>query len=508
MNNFFKIRLFQWGTVGHFLIFSALILLGVVTIFQIRSSEKNISAQSYEGFSKDYTVVFGKDGFSPASLKVYVGDRVTFISENEVLFWPASDPHPTHEIFSLFDSKKNISVGERWSFVFEQSGIWRYHDHLSSTYRGTIEVLETTPRETTFPQCSYDKVRLGDLRCFDELVRSAIRTGGINEGWRVFQDLYAEGKAPRACHWVAHLIGEETFYFFKKSGNVVLSPATSYCGFGFYHGFVGKLLQNNPSPELAISFCKKVRDQLGLAAESNCFHGIGHGFTPDPPTVSQEGDAEAVLKPGLSICRNLFATLPLQESVCASGALSVITQYMLENKYGFKIDRKDPFSFCDTVPVRYKQVCITEMAPKLDSLTDWDVSKIPLYLNSIIDQQLREEVVKIAAGVMMQRDITLSSWDLYIERCRTLPSNLSAACLKGIVWGMTGHGEPTKEYSKPLQFCGSTFFTNEERRQCYYNLATQLSLIYSVGRVGEVCDMTPVLYKEVCMDGVRSSQNR
>ncbi|MBI2051505.1 cupredoxin domain-containing protein [Candidatus Roizmanbacteria bacterium] len=81
-------------------------------------------------------------GFSPKSLTVKRGAKVSFKNAAEDARWPASNIHPTHRIYPEFDPKKPVNPGETWSFVFQKAGIWRYHDHLFPSQAGTITVVE------------------------------------------------------------------------------------------------------------------------------------------------------------------------------------------------------------------------------------------------------------------------------------------------------------------------------------------------------------------------------
>jgi plastocyanin len=80
------------------------------------------------------------DGFSPSTLTVQSGDEVTFENLSDDDKWPASNVHPTHELYPEFDAKKAVLPGESYSFTFERPGSWGYHDHLNAGVQGTIVV--------------------------------------------------------------------------------------------------------------------------------------------------------------------------------------------------------------------------------------------------------------------------------------------------------------------------------------------------------------------------------
>ena len=90
------------------------------------------------------TLVFQKQNdsyeYTPNKIKIHVNDTVTFVNGANIKFWPASNIHPTHGIYSDFDSKKSIESGSNWSFTFDKNGTWRFHDHLNPVAGGIIYV--------------------------------------------------------------------------------------------------------------------------------------------------------------------------------------------------------------------------------------------------------------------------------------------------------------------------------------------------------------------------------
>jgi len=86
------------------------------------------------------TIRMVSTGFDPATLSVKQGTDVCFVNEDIRARWPASNIHPTHEIYSDFDPKKPVPSGETWCFTFTKSGIWNMHDHLLPEFVGTVTV--------------------------------------------------------------------------------------------------------------------------------------------------------------------------------------------------------------------------------------------------------------------------------------------------------------------------------------------------------------------------------
>ncbi|OGE73542.1 MAG: hypothetical protein A3I07_01620 [Candidatus Doudnabacteria bacterium RIFCSPLOWO2_02_FULL_42_9] len=87
-------------------------------------------------------VTINSNGFSPASLTVKKGTKVTFKNSDTKTHWPASAPHPTHTDYLELDPLQAIAAGGTWEFTFTKVGTWKYHDHLNPTQFGTIVVTE------------------------------------------------------------------------------------------------------------------------------------------------------------------------------------------------------------------------------------------------------------------------------------------------------------------------------------------------------------------------------
>ncbi|MST04011.1 MAG: hypothetical protein EXS49_00370 [Candidatus Pacebacteria bacterium] len=90
--------------------------------------------------SKKTTISMTDNSFSPSSISINKGDIIVFINNGSNAHWPASNTHPTHEIYPEFDPRRPISPGSLWEFKFEKSGSWKMHDHLSPKITGTITV--------------------------------------------------------------------------------------------------------------------------------------------------------------------------------------------------------------------------------------------------------------------------------------------------------------------------------------------------------------------------------
>ncbi|MBI5140117.1 MAG: hypothetical protein HZA94_01560 [Candidatus Vogelbacteria bacterium] len=93
----------------------------------------------------NYSDVFG---FQPNKVTIQKGQTVTWKNSSETPMWVASAMHPSHATYpttggclgSTFDACKTINKGESWSFQFDFSGEWKYHNHRKPTDFGTVVV--------------------------------------------------------------------------------------------------------------------------------------------------------------------------------------------------------------------------------------------------------------------------------------------------------------------------------------------------------------------------------
>lgn len=123
-------------------------IFGIIGAFFVFNSKKEsrtkksshvVAAEEAESLA-DHVIKMTPEGFSPSTINIKKGQSVTWVNEDSQYHWPASDIHPTHEIYSEFDPKEPLASGEAWSFTFEKVGTWSFHDHLRPNWVGTVTV--------------------------------------------------------------------------------------------------------------------------------------------------------------------------------------------------------------------------------------------------------------------------------------------------------------------------------------------------------------------------------
>lgn len=82
-----------------------------------------------------------EDSYEPAKFTIKSGQAVRFVNASKSKqLWPASNIHPSHDLYPEFDVKRGMMPGEQWVFTFRRPGNWRMHDHLYPFIKGTITV--------------------------------------------------------------------------------------------------------------------------------------------------------------------------------------------------------------------------------------------------------------------------------------------------------------------------------------------------------------------------------
>lgn len=79
-------------------------------------------------------------GFTPQTLLIKAGTRVTWTNSDVVLHQISADPHPTHSSLPSLTSSA-LQRNQTYSFTFETPGTYTYHDEKNPLkLRGSIVV--------------------------------------------------------------------------------------------------------------------------------------------------------------------------------------------------------------------------------------------------------------------------------------------------------------------------------------------------------------------------------
>ena len=313
------------------------------------------------------------DGFVPSEVTIDQNSSVIFLNKEKKQRWPASNVHPTHNVYPEFDPRKPIEPGESWAFKPKKVGEWKFHDHLLPHMRGVITVMDENgsgtkdqdmeakpglntlvikfkdtvnnllakvkglfsfknisnlpggqkqlPNKENFKKISYD-VQSQEL---EEIAKS----NGALQAWEYVKDAFkGEGGSSGNIHDLAHLSG---LLIYEKNGFEGIKDCSSHFAFGCYHGFLDKAFEKNLDRLLdAQNACLKLGPD-GSGPVASCIHGIGHGVASYHSTSD--------LKKALTSCRKLTTG----KEYCFDG---VFMEFVRSAPISF-YRREDPLYPCD-----------------------------------------------------------------------------------------------------------------------------------------------------------------
>lgn len=106
---------------------------------------QQVSCSQVQG--ETHTVTYSSSGFSPSQVTIQRCDTVTWESQGADM-WVASNQHPTHTLYDGTglnqhcpgNSFDQCSTGSTYSFTFEKTGTWSYHNHVLAGHGGTVVV--------------------------------------------------------------------------------------------------------------------------------------------------------------------------------------------------------------------------------------------------------------------------------------------------------------------------------------------------------------------------------
>ncbi len=453
-----------------------------------------------------HSVVLTKDGFEPNEITIHQGDIVVFSSSAGKDFWPASDLHPTHDIYPEFDPKQPIQESQSWQFVFNKVGSWKYHDHLFSSHRGSVNVVAAGQSSVTNIDCA----TVGQTpQCWQKQIDAALKDKGLDAAFSLLADFYQTQPAfAQECHAYAHTLGQKAYQLFAQKKDVALSAKSSYCGYGFYHGFMETLLQTSGDIQEAKDFCAYAGKQLSgqtTDAEGACYHGIGHGAV-DGSNPTAWGSAEKIMAPAMQMCQSVAGQDTSEFGKlyrCVSGAFNAIEILSGDPKYRLEQIKKDPFYICPGQPENFLEACYTNMLPAVLRFTKADFIKSAKLVQAIAEKKVnsvRPQVMLSLFHEWIRLNLNKPDYGAAegLKICRSLNADMRLPCVEGLSGGHMKYGQPQQEYVKALAFCASKILQADERQACYAFILPRLPVWYSPEKSKEICAEAPADVKKFC----------
>jgi plastocyanin len=247
-------------------------------------------------------------GFVPSEIEIVQGEAVAFENRGREPHWPASNIHPTHQVYPEFDPRQPVLPGQRWTFVFERPGTWPFHDHLHPEAGGRIEVRPRPGAVRSIWQArvvaplqrgvgaasgavrvsvarAYYRVFPGELArvlgnfniravaADDDALRYWLQLVGLKRMEAILLERSGGGNA-FDCHQYAHQLGRVAYALY---GAAAFRDVDDSCGSGLYHGAMEGFLTERGTTNFAreiTALCRRLETRF---ARMQCHHGAGHG---------------------------------------------------------------------------------------------------------------------------------------------------------------------------------------------------------------------------------------
>lgn len=340
------------------------------------------------------------------------------------------------------------------------------------------------------------------LECWKVLLEKKIEFEGIDKSLDLVDLIYKEDPVSggAACHDFVHLIGKKAYDLFSQKIDFKISAKTSYCSYGFYHGFMESLVGQNQDIGMARDFCAYIDNQLSKKtanAKLACYHGVGHGWT----NVHDEnlwGDERAMVYPALAMCERVTSD-PHELQICATGVFDSISAAYYNEAYGLRINKADPFWLCKEQKEKYKTPCYMDMAPAITWLGGYKLDKSLAYVSTVEAKYKNLETDTLAEGnvkfLLRDKVPPLEA----VKICRNLTNDLYISCISGLSGGFLQFGPPGKEYELGISFCNSDFLSKGEKDICFERIMRDLKVGISSTQYQSICKSLANEYLKYCI---------
>ncbi len=435
---------------------------------------------------KTYNVILEADGFQPTQLTIKKGDTVKFTTTLDKLFWPASDPHPTHSSFSDFDPKRGLKFDESWQYKFNKAGEWTYHDHLAPNMRGKIVVKETDPPLFLFEKLhSFYKFKLqkhdlgfltkissrcnklqdnrGDfLDCWYSFYSGITNDFGTLESVRLIRSSLDEGMITQSdCHLFVDQLGTDAYWQFIDGNRFALSEDFAICNYGFFHGFMSEHMSHGEDLIVSQDLCDSLTSVGNMLKQ--CYVGIGNGLAFYFWEIFNN-DVISITQTSVGKCNELST----RASDCAFGVYSGIDHlYLGLHGSNLTIDVSNPFQICVYEPsYEYKKFCYERMIPSLFSRLNFDVYAINKFIEKMPFYAQKNAANRV--GIMISELENYKSdpaVDTLLSKCRLFSTNLVTECLNGVFYSLLSNTNNPKGVLRNFS-CDSEILNVAERNMC------------------------------------------
>ena len=292
-------------------------------------------------------------------------------------------------------------------------------------------------------------------QCLTKVVVDEAKSHGVDAGFDALASAYARDKTfADTCHGATHTLGDIGYEQYKKNEQFKLTSKTSYCGFGFFHGFMESLLFDTRDISVARRFCDSAEESMKKTFSGvsfACYHGIGHGVV-DGSDPALWGDAKKYIEPGLKLCDTLGDNEE-HKTRCASGVFNALGVAYMEPRYLLKPKPNDPYAICREQDKPYaRKACYDQMNSYI--VPSVGTFKKAISLAAEAELRYRRTAIWSVAGMSAQKTLSENrDAGVDIATCLDLSSEFRDACVDGFAAGLVEFGLPGKEFEIPVAAC-------------------------------------------------------
>jgi plastocyanin len=419
-------------------------------------------ASAHEGDDGSVVVHVTDEGFEPESVEVEAGTRVVFENVGGEGHWPASDDHPTHEVYSAFDPREPVEPGAEWSFTFDEPGKWEYHDHMNPYLTGEVVVRPAAPEggflasigaffasayETAVSALAGEREEPastggGEARTSEssgggsgELPEE--RYGEIEEELaalvreedpraaleKLREEIRTDDALARSCHPLVHDVGHAAYEKYGDFGEA-MKYQDEVCNSGYLHGIIESRFEESDD---VFADMKTMCDPYpqGSYMSWQCYHGIGHGvmfYTAND------------LPRSLEMCDGFGSGFG--RSNCANGVF--MENFNADQKLHLSdyLKESDPFYPCAEQAERHKAICYLYAPTYYLSLNEGDYAAALEWCNGA--EAGFEASCAYGVGTQAMKE-NLNDPELVESACMEGEPEQTAPCVEGMTGLYVNH---------------------------------------------------------------------
>jgi plastocyanin len=131
----------EWALVT--VVFVALVVAGVLFTNSFSSDKNTPTNPKTAAIAAPTEILITSAGLVPQTVQIHTGQSVLWKNQDSQAHQIATDPYPQENGLDGFVDTVALLKNDTYSFTFDKSGTFTYHDHLSpSKLHGTVIVTD------------------------------------------------------------------------------------------------------------------------------------------------------------------------------------------------------------------------------------------------------------------------------------------------------------------------------------------------------------------------------